>query len=72
VNVNQLNTSVGNVLSKANSYTDGQVASLRNSLDSYRRDADGGTATAMAVASLPQPTTPGKSMVALAGSVYRG
>ena len=71
MNVNQLNTSVGNVLSKANSYTDGQVASLRNSRDSSRRDADGGIATAVAVASLPQPT-PGKSMVALAGSVYRG
>ncbi|WP_420914442.1 YadA family autotransporter adhesin [Burkholderia stabilis] len=72
VNVNQLNASVGNTLSQANSYTDGQVASLRNSLDSYRRDADGGTATAMAVAGLPQPSGPGKSMVALAGSVYRG
>jgi len=72
VNVNQLNASVSNTLSQANSYTDGQVASLRNSLDSYRRDADGGTATAMAVAGLPQPSGPGKSMVALAGSVYRG
>ncbi|WP_196786248.1 YadA family autotransporter adhesin, partial [Burkholderia territorii] len=72
VNVNQLNASVGSALSQANSYTDGQVASLRNSLDSYRRDADGGTATAMAVAGLPQPSGPGKSMVAIAGSVYRG
>ena len=26
----------------------------------------------MAIAGLPQPTGPGKSMVALAGSVYRG
>jgi autotransporter adhesin len=68
VNVQQLN----NTLSEANSYTDSQVAGLRNSLDSYRRDADGGTATAMAVAGLPQPSGPGRSMVSIAGSVYRG
>ncbi|CAB3810858.1 Autotransporter adhesin EhaG [Paraburkholderia fynbosensis] len=72
VNVGQLNASVSNTLSQANSYTDSQVAGLRNSLDSYRRDADGGTATAMAVAGLPQPSGPGKSMVSIAGSVYRG
>lgn len=59
-------------LTQANSYTDSQVAGLRNALESDRRDADGGTATAMAVAGLPQPDGPGKSMVALAGSVYRG
>lgn len=68
VNVQQLN----DTLSQANSYTDNQVAQLRGTLDSYRRDADGGAATAMAIAGLPQPTGPGKSMVALAGSVYRG
>jgi autotransporter adhesin len=68
VNVQQLS----NALSQANGYTDSQIAGLRNSLDSYRRDADGGTATALAVAGLPQPTGPGKSMVAVAGSVYRG
>ncbi|RAD12032.1 YadA family autotransporter adhesin, partial [Burkholderia multivorans] len=72
VNVNQLNAGLSNTLSQANSYTDGQIAGLRNSLDSYRRDADGGTATAMAIAGLPQPSGPGKSMVAIAGSVYRG
>ncbi|MDR6204857.1 autotransporter adhesin [Paraburkholderia graminis] len=72
VNVGQLNASVSNALSQANSYTDSQVAGLRNNLDSYRRDADGGTATAMAVAGLPQPSGPGKSMVSIAGSVYRG
>uniref|UniRef100_UPI003CC815E6 YadA family autotransporter adhesin n=1 Tax=Trinickia soli TaxID=380675 RepID=UPI003CC815E6 len=68
VNVQQLNQT----LSQANTYTDNQIAGVRNSLDSYRRDADGGVATAMAVAGLPQPTGPGRSMVAIAGSVYRG
>nr|WP_244125612.1 YadA-like family protein [Burkholderia gladioli] len=60
VNVQQLNAAVGN----ANAYTDARIQSLR-------RDADGGTASAMAVAGLPQPSGPGKSMVAIAGSVYR-
>ncbi len=35
-------------------------------------DADGGTASAMAVAGLPQVFEAGKSMVAVAGSTYRG
>ncbi|WP_198432583.1 YadA family autotransporter adhesin, partial [Burkholderia ubonensis] len=61
VNVQQLNAAIGN----ANAYTDAKIRSLR-------RDADGGTASAMAVAGLPQPSGPGKSMVAIAGSVYRG
>ncbi|HWV07338.1 YadA-like family protein [Ralstonia sp.] len=68
VNVSQLN----NAVTQANNYTDNQVAGLRNSIDSYRRDAEGGTAMAMAMAGLPQPTGPGKSMVAVAGSVYNG
>ncbi|NIF62863.1 adhesin, partial [Burkholderia sp. Cy-647] len=61
VNVQQLNSAV----SQANSYTDSQIQGLR-------RDADAGTAAAMAVAGLPQPSGPGKSMVAIAGSLYRG
>ena len=61
----------GNILdensavSQANSYTDGQIQQLRH-------DADAGTAAAMAVAGLPQPSGPGKSMVAIAGSYYHG
>ncbi|WP_414444416.1 YadA family autotransporter adhesin [Burkholderia sp. 22PA0106] len=60
VNVQQLNSAV----SQANSYTDNRIRGLR-------RDADGGTASAMAVAGLPQPSRPGMSMVSIAGSVYR-
>ncbi|WP_408380410.1 YadA-like family protein [Paraburkholderia megapolitana] len=60
VNVGQLNAALGS----ANAYTDSQIQGLR-------RDADGGTASAMAVAGLPQPSGPGKSMVSIAGSIYR-
>ncbi|WP_321891721.1 YadA family autotransporter adhesin [Burkholderia cenocepacia] len=72
VNLNQLNSGMSNALNQANSYTNSRVQSLQNSIDSARKDADGGTAAAMAVAGLPQPTRPGMNMVALAGSVYRG
>lgn len=64
VNVQQLNAAVGSAVAQANSYTDSR-------LQGVRRDADGGTASAMAVAGLPQPSGPGKSMVSLAASVYR-
>jgi autotransporter adhesin len=68
VNVQQLNQT----LQQANGYTDNQIAGLRNQIDTDRRDADGGTAAAMAIAALPQPSGPGMSMVSLGGSVYRG
>ena len=35
-------------------------------------DADAGTASAMATATLPQAYIPGKSMVAVGASTYRG
>ncbi|WP_368042162.1 YadA family autotransporter adhesin [Burkholderia metallica] len=72
VNVQQLNTGLSNAVNQANRYTNNQIQELRSSLDSVRKDADGGTAAAMAVAGLPQPYAPGKNMVAIAGSVYRG
>ncbi|HEY4298428.1 MAG TPA: YadA-like family protein, partial [Paraburkholderia sp.] len=72
VNVQQLQSSMGNALSQANSYTDNQINGLRDQVQTDQRDANGGIATAMAVAGLPQPSGPGKSMVSMAGSVYRG
>ncbi|XXQ67861.1 YadA-like family protein [Neisseriaceae bacterium B1] len=57
VNVNQLNKGLGDVHNHINDVAD---------------NADAGTAAAMAAAGLPQAYLPGKSMVALAGSTYRG
>ncbi|MBM5616330.1 hemagglutinin [Burkholderia pseudomallei] len=65
VNVNQLNSGIGNAVGQANQYTDQKV-------DHLRREMNGGVAAAMAVAGLPQPTAPGKSMVAIAGSTWQG
>lgn len=72
VNVQQLNDSIAQGVGQANGYTDRQIQGVNNRIDSIRRDSDGGVAAAMAVAGLPQPTQPGMSMVAVAGSVYRG
>ncbi|ULJ69454.1 YadA-like family protein [Wielerella bovis] len=45
---------------------------LNNKIDNVADDADAGTASAMATAGLPQVFEAGKSMVAVAGSTYRG
>jgi autotransporter adhesin len=65
VNVSQLQQSTSGAVSQANSYTDDQIRSAR-------RDAYGGTASAMAMAGLPQAVLPGHGMVAMAGGTYAG
>ncbi|RQS03193.1 hypothetical protein DIE07_32140 [Burkholderia sp. Bp9002] len=57
VNVQQLNDSLG---------------SIRNQIEHDRRDANGGTASAVAIASLPQAPNPGTSVVAIGGGSYAG
>ncbi|RYF50566.1 MAG: calcium-binding protein, partial [Comamonadaceae bacterium] len=64
VNVNQLNAGLSGV--------NQSVGQLRNELTATRKDANAGTAGAMAMAGLPQAYLPGKSMVAGAGSTYEG
>ncbi len=68
VNLNQLNAAQ----TQAQNYTDSRISSLQTSVGDVQRSAYAGTAAAMAVAGLPQPTTPGKAMVAMAGSRYGG
>jgi autotransporter adhesin len=65
VNVKQLQQSFSGAVSQANSYTDDQIRSAR-------RDSYGGTASAMAMAGLPQAILPGHGMVAMAGGTYAG
>jgi autotransporter adhesin len=65
VNVNQLNAGMGSAVGQANSYTDDKIRSAR-------RDAQGGTASALAAAGLPQAVLPGRGMVAVAGGTYAG
>ncbi|HYC94321.1 MAG TPA: YadA-like family protein [Sphingomicrobium sp.] len=72
VNVSQLNTGLANNLTLANQYTDNRLAELSFDLSDARKDADSGTATAMAVSGLPQVMNPGGAMVAGGFGVYRG
>jgi autotransporter adhesin len=64
VNVNQVNQGFGAVNNSVNA--------LRGEVLQNRRDANGGTAGAMAMAGMPQATVPGKSMVAAGASHYEG
>lgn len=59
-------------LQSANSYTDSRVNALQSSFDSFKQDTYGGLAAAIAVAGLPQPTAPGRSMIAASASTYHG
>ena len=65
VNVSQLNQNSANTLKQANDYTDSKNADTR-------RDANAGTASALAAAGLPQAVLPGRGMVAIGGGTYGG
>ncbi|WP_050453921.1 YadA family autotransporter adhesin [Candidatus Burkholderia verschuerenii] len=68
VNVRQLD------LAKAQSqgYTDARISGVQSQINDVAGKAWGGIASAMAVAGLPQPTAPGKTMVAAAASRFAG
>ncbi|MNN71738.1 Adhesin YadA precursor [compost metagenome] len=72
VNVAQLNKSVGDITNIANNYTDQRYNSLKRDLDEQDDTLSAGIAGAMAMASLPQPYTPGASMAAAGLGTYRG
>ncbi len=63
-NVRQLRSATGELQNGLND--------LRNDLRTVERNANAGTASAMAVAGLPQPYAPGRSMAAAAASHYQG
>nr|WP_284505038.1 YadA family autotransporter adhesin [Caballeronia sp. INDeC2] len=66
VNVRQLNLASA----QAQSYTDSRIAGVQSQINNVASTAYGGIAAAMAAAGLPQPTGPGKTMVAIAGARY--
>ena len=63
--INQSVTNIGN-------YVVNMGDQINQRIDNVESDSKAGTAAAMAVAGLPQAYLPGKSMMAVAGSVYRG
>ena len=68
VNVSQLNKAIGAIAGPNTA----NFTALNNKVNEVAADAKAGTAAAMAVAGLPQAYLPGKSMMAVGGSVYRG
>ncbi|PCE29932.1 hypothetical protein BZL54_23595 [Burkholderia ubonensis subsp. mesacidophila] len=72
VNVQQLNDNVAAASGASRGYTDQRIGQVYNDLNNVKKDMFGGVASAMAVAGLPQPTAPGRSMVSAATSNYRG
>jgi autotransporter adhesin len=72
VNLSQLNQSVSNITNNANAYTDQRYTELKRDLQKQDDTLSAGIAGAMAMASLPQPYSPGASMTAIAAGTYRG
>ncbi|CAG9269400.1 YadA-like family protein [Paraburkholderia caribensis] len=70
-NVAQLNSAVDAGVGKAKIYTDEQIGQVRSQMDHNRKDASGGSASAIAVSNLPQ-AYPGENMVSVAGGAFDG
>ncbi|WP_081770032.1 YadA-like family protein [Luteimonas huabeiensis] len=71
VNVNQLNAGVNHAIGAANAYTDGRINQIEGDLWTIDRGYRGATASAMAMAGLPQAYLPGKSMLAVGFGGYQ-
>jgi autotransporter adhesin len=72
VNVGQLASGLNQTLNQANSYTDARLAQVGFDLSTLRKDANGGTAAAMALATIPQAYGPGMGMVGGGISTWGG
>lgn len=72
VNVGQLNTGLAQAVADANAYTDLRLEHLGRDMIGLRRDANGGTAGALAAAALPQAFDPGGGMIAMGFGTFQG
>ena len=68
VNVRQLDY----VMSQTNTGINNQINTLQSEIGDVRRDANAGSASAMAMASMPQSAYPGRSMIAAGMATYDG
>jgi len=69
--VNENTQDIGNINQQLGQNANA-INKLDNKLGGLKRDANAGSASAMAVAGLPQAVLPGKGMFSLAGSTYEG
>lgn len=72
VNLGQLQSGMGEAVSSANAYTDRRLAQMDWDIGSLRKDANAGTAAAMAMASIPTPIKAGQGMVGFGMSGWQG
>ena len=72
VNVDQLQSGMGQTLDKARAYTDGRIRQIKQDTWVARREARSGVAAAIAMASLPQAYQPGRSVLAAAVGSFQG
>uniref|UniRef100_UPI0035CC299A beta strand repeat-containing protein n=1 Tax=uncultured Sphingomonas sp. TaxID=158754 RepID=UPI0035CC299A len=72
VNVGQLSAGIDRAISTSNTYTDTRIGQISYDLAEVRKDASGGTAAAMAMATIPQAYGPGMGMVGMGVSTWRG
>lgn len=72
VNLGQLNNGLANTLGQANMYTDSAISDLRFDLSRLHRDANGGTASAMAMGTVPQAFEPGMGIMGLGVAHWQG
>jgi autotransporter adhesin len=72
VNYDQLTKSVAGITDSANAYTDQRYSELKDDIKKQDDILSAGIAGAMAMASMPQSSSPGASMTTVAASTYRG
>ena len=68
----QANQAINQSVTNLGNYVVNMGDQINKRIDNVESDSKAGTAAAMAVAGLPQAYLPGKSMMAVAGGVYRG
>ncbi|HEX7873857.1 MAG TPA: YadA-like family protein [Sphingobium sp.] len=72
VNVRQLQGGMGEAVSTANAYTDRRFEQMNTDLYTLRREARAGTASAMALSSIPQPIEAGRNVIGMGFSGWQG
>ena len=72
VNLGQLNDSMSQALATARAYTDSRFDQINYDLGNVRRDANGASASAMALAGIPQTFERGKGMIGMGVGTWQG
>ena len=72
VNLGQLNDSISQTLATARAYTDSRFDQINYDLNNVRRDANGASASAMALAGIPQTFERGKGMIGMGVGTWQG